>query len=76
VVGATRYWDGRQWTDETRGINMLTDADEVRIRRAVTKGMIYAFLIWIGLGVAAALAFALVSMLIGSAVFSGLSGSM
>ncbi|MCR6711191.1 MAG: DUF2510 domain-containing protein [Demequina sp.] len=76
VVGATRYWDGRQWTDQTRGINMLTDADEVRIRRAVTKGMIYAFLIWIGLGVAAALAFALVSMLIGSAVFSGLSGSM
>jgi len=74
VVGAERYWDGRQWTDQTKGINMLTDADEVRIRRAVTKGVIYAFLIWIGLSIVAALTFAVVSMMIGSAVFSGLGG--
>lgn len=76
VVGADRYWDGRQWTDKTRGINMLTDADELRIRRAVTKGVIYAFLIWIGLGIAAALAFVLVSMMIGSALFSGFGNGM
>lgn len=76
VVGAQRYWDGRQWTDQTKGINMLTDADEVRIRRAVTKGVIYAFLIWIGLGIAFALAFALVSMMVGSALFSGLGSGM
>jgi hypothetical protein len=72
VVGAFRYWDGRQWTDKTKGINMLTDADELRIRRAVTKGVIYAFLIWVGIGVAAALAFGVVSLLIGSALFSGI----